>query len=126
VFVFEPSVKKVSRMSGEGRKKGGMYNDNHERGEKFMKKIAILLMLTLLLPAGLASAGPSVATADKAQAVDVGNTKCPVMGGPVSGTTFIVCEGKRYGTCCAGCEAEFKKNPDKYLANLKAVTPQKS
>jgi YHS domain-containing protein len=91
-----------------------------------MKKIAILLMLTLFLPAGLALAETNAAADNKAQAVDVGNTQCPVMGGPVSGKTFIEYEGKRYGTCCEGCEAEFKKNPDKYLANLKAVTPQKS
>lgn len=92
-----------------------------------MKKIVMLLLLTLILPSGIGFAGAAVtAASDKANIVDVGNTKCPVMGGPVSGKTFIEYQGKRYGTCCGGCAEEFNKNPEKYLASLKAVTPQKS
>ncbi|MFA6599536.1 MAG: hypothetical protein WC352_01050 [Candidatus Omnitrophota bacterium] len=82
----------------------------------------LLAAVFMTFSGGTAFAAQEPASA-QAKIVDVGNTKCPVMGGPVSGKDFIVYEGKRYGTCCAGCPEEFEKNPGKYLASLKAVTP---
>lgn len=51
--------------------------------------------------------------------VDVGNKFCPVSGDKVSGKHFVVYQGKRYGLCCPMCENKFKKNPEKYIAQMK-------
>ncbi|MCU0414775.1 MAG: YHS domain-containing protein [Ignavibacteriaceae bacterium] len=47
------------------------------------------------------------------------NKVCPVMGNKVDvdGPT-IEYNGKLYGFCCPGCDAKFKKNPEKYSKNL--------
>ena len=76
--------------------------------------IAIAMMLTfsegLIFPAFYAAAG---------DVVDAGNKFCPVSGDKVSKKFFTEYQGKRYGLCCAVCEAKFQKNPEKYLANMK-------
>jgi YHS domain-containing protein len=94
-----------------------------------MKTVAVILLLamTLALPVAPVFAANMVVPAEQggaAKMVDVGNTKCPIMGGPVSGKDFIEYQGKRYGICCAGCAEEFEKNPEKYLAKLKEVEPK--
>jgi len=55
-----------------------------------------------------------------AEVIEAGNTICPVSGDKVSGKHFVVHEGKQYGLCCPQCAKEFKKNPEKYIAKLKA------
>lgn len=55
-------------------------------------------------------------------AEDVGNKICPVSGekvgvmGPVEQYEH---NGKTYNFCCPGCIPEFKKNPEKYIQNIK-------
>ncbi|MBI4711449.1 MAG: YHS domain-containing protein [Candidatus Omnitrophica bacterium] len=49
-----------------------------------------------------------------------GNKLCPISGEPVSGTSFVEYEGKRYGLCCPGCEGMFLKDPAKYIAQMEA------
>ena len=86
-----------------------------------MKKIiAIVILLAFAMPV---LALPSFAATAKTQTgiVDVGNKICPIMGGKVDGKTFVVYKGKRYGFCCPGCEKEFLKNPEKYIAKIKAT-----
>lgn len=52
--------------------------------------------------------------------VKVVNTKCPVMGGDVNPKVKTVTyKGKVYGFCCDGCPDLFKKDPEKYLKNMK-------
>ena len=73
-----------------------------------MKKVMMLgLVLTLLL-------SPLVAYAVTA----AGNKVCPVSGDQVSGKDFVEYGGIKYGLCCPMCAATFKKNPDKYIADL--------
>jgi len=52
--------------------------------------------------------------------VDVGNTVCPVSGDKVSGKHFVEYKGKRYALCCPLCEKDFKKDPEKFIAQLEA------
>lgn len=47
--------------------------------------------------------------------VDLGNAKCPVMGGKVNGKTFSEWNGLRVGHCCPMCVAKFGKDPAAYL-----------
>lgn len=47
------------------------------------------------------------------------NKVCPVEGGPVDKETPTVeYNGKVYGFCCPGCDAEFAENPEKFARNL--------
>ncbi len=47
------------------------------------------------------------------------NTVCPVMGKKVNPKIKLeVYNGKAYGFCCAGCDAKFSKDPEKYSKNL--------
>jgi YHS domain-containing protein len=83
-----------------------------------MKKIGFILTILAL---ALITAGPVLAQG-KAQ------TTCPVMGGDINKNIYADYKGQRVYFCCTGCDAEFKKNPDKYLEKMKSqgVTPEKS
>lgn len=48
--------------------------------------------------------------------VDLGNAKCPVMGGKPDGKTWSEWNGVRVGHCCPGCTKKFAADPEKYLA----------
>jgi YHS domain-containing protein len=46
-------------------------------------------------------------------------TTCPIMkSSPIKKTVFTVYQGKKVYFCCAGCDKEFNKNPEKYTKNL--------
>jgi len=47
--------------------------------------------------------------------VDLGNAKCPVMGGKANGKTWSEWNGLRVGHCCPMCTAKFAANPEQYL-----------
>lgn len=47
------------------------------------------------------------------------NKVCPVMGNAVNPKAPTVeYNGKTIGFCCAGCDAKFQKEPEKYFKNL--------
>ena len=52
-----------------------------------------------------------------AQAQNVGNKICPVMGNPIAEDPKVTYEyeGKIYNFCCEACIVEFKANPAKYI-----------
>jgi YHS domain-containing protein len=83
-----------------------------------MKKLmAVALVAMFLMPV----AAPQIfAAKETAQTgiVDAGNKLCPVSGDPVSGTNFVVYQGKRYGLCCPMCEKPFLSDPAKYIAKM--------
>ena len=43
-------------------------------------------------------------------------TKCPVSGTPIDRSVHVDYQGQRIYFCCAKCPAEFRKDPEKYLA----------
>lgn len=65
-------------------------------------------------------------TADRiAKAHRVGNKHCPTDGeklGSMGAPIPVVYKGELVELCCAGCPAEFAKDPAKYLAIAKADT----
>ena len=80
-----------------------------------MKKVITLIVaFTLMMPVLVA---PVFAAGS---AKDVGNKFCPVSGDPVSGTSFVEYQGKRYGLCCPMCEKPFLADPAKYIAQMEA------
>jgi hypothetical protein len=52
---------------------------------------------------------------DAGPVVDLGNTRCPIMGGKVDGKTYTVWNGVRIGHCCPGCISRTLANPEKVL-----------
>jgi YHS domain-containing protein len=83
-----------------------------------MKKIGLILAVVAL---ALTMAGPGLAQG-KAQ------TACPVLQGNVDKNVYVDYKGHRIYFCCKGCDAEFKKDPEKYLKKLESqgVTLEKS
>ncbi|MEN8258632.1 MAG: hypothetical protein ABFS09_12290 [Thermodesulfobacteriota bacterium] len=45
-------------------------------------------------------------------------TTCPVMGGTVNEQLYADHDGQRVYFCCAYCDGQFKKDPQKYLDKL--------
>jgi len=44
------------------------------------------------------------------------NTTCPVLGGKVTESSkTVIVRGREYRLCCAGCDTNLLKDPDKYL-----------
>ena len=84
-----------------------------------MKKIKALI---LALSLAAFAAGTLWAADPKPQTV------CPVLGGNVDKNVYADYKGKRIYFCCKGCDAEFKKDPEKYMKKLQeeGVTPEPS
>jgi YHS domain-containing protein len=82
----------------------------------FMKKIVMIIAALALIMAGpvLAQSKPQ--------------TTCPVLGGNIDKNLYMDHKGQRVYFCCAGCDEEFKKDPEKYLEKMKSqgITPEKS
>ncbi len=51
-------------------------------------------------------------------AAEVEQTTCPVMGGAINKDIFVEYKGKKVYFCCPGCEEQFNKEPEKYIAQL--------
>ena len=80
-----------------------------------IKTVMLALVLALFLAAPvLAAAQPQ--------------TTCPVLGGKINKQVYTDYKGQRIYFCCQGCDAQFKKNPEKYLKKMKeqGVTPEKT
>jgi Cu(I)/Ag(I) efflux system membrane fusion protein len=46
-------------------------------------------------------------------------TLCPVMGGEINKEIYTDYNGMRIYFCCAGCDGEFKADPEKYIAQMR-------
>ena len=58
------------------------------------------------------AAAPAPAPVEvKGLLVDLGNPKCPIMGGKVDGESWSEWNGLRIGHCCPGCSEELLKDP---------------
>lgn len=57
-----------------------------------------------------------ILAAPAAKPIPATNTACPVLGGKVTEKSkTVVVRGREYRLCCAGCDTQLLKNPDKYL-----------
>jgi YHS domain-containing protein len=73
---------------------------------------------------GVALRTPSVRAADAPATQPAAdpkpvNTKCPVTSEDIDPKVTLVYEGKTIAFCCEDCVKAFKKNPEKYLENIK-------
>ncbi len=72
----------------------------------------IIKMLFLALILGLFAAGPGWGQEAKPQTV------CPVLGGNIDKKVYVDYQGKRIYFCCPGCDAEFQKDPEKFMKKI--------
>jgi len=55
----------------------------------------------------------------KETAVEIEQTRCPVMdGNKIDKNVFVEYKGKKVYFCCADCKAKFEAEPEKYLPKL--------
>ena len=81
-----------------------------------MKTTSKALVLVALLSAAVIAADPST----KESAKKPVNTKCAVMPqDEVDPKITVEYKGKVIGFCCPDCIPEFKKDPEKYMKDLK-------
>jgi len=73
---------------------------------KMIKAVMLALALTAFMAGGLWAADPKP------------QTTCPVLGGIVDKNVYADYQGKRIYFCCKGCDAEFNKDPEKYMKKL--------
>jgi hypothetical protein len=82
------------------------------------------LALALLLAVGLAGCGrkdPAEALAAAAREAGTANGLCPVQESlVVPGVRTVEYQGRKIGFCCAPCPAKFEKDPEKYMAKVRA------
>jgi len=91
-----------------------------------MKKSTLIIPVTLIALLGLflisaALAAPPICRTGGcsiAAAPTKPQTLCPVMGGKVSKASYVDVKGYRIYTCCAGCGAPIKADPDKYIKKI--------
>ena len=65
-----------------------------------------------------AAAQEAAATAQETAEEAILQTTCPIMGGAINKAVFVEYQGKKVYFCCKGCETEFNKEPEKYVAKL--------
>jgi YHS domain-containing protein len=86
---------------------------------KMKKMIVLALLVVFMMPLAVSHVLAADETA-RTGSVDAGNKLCPVSGDPVSGSDFVIYQGKRYGLCCSMCKAPFLAAPEKYIAAMEA------
>ncbi|MFH1595047.1 MAG: YHS domain-containing protein [Pseudomonadota bacterium] len=81
-----------------------------------------LKLLVLALVLGIFAAGAGLAADPRPQTV------CPVLGGNIDQKVYVDYQGERIYFCCPGCDAEFRKNPEKYMKKIQeqGITLEKS
>jgi YHS domain-containing protein len=79
---------------------------------KIIKALIIALTLIAFAAGSLWALEPKAAAEGKPQ------TTCPVLGGNINKQVYADYKGKRIYFCCEGCDAEFKKDPEKYMKKL--------
>jgi len=81
-----------------------------------------LKLLVLALVLGIFAAGAGLAADPRPQTV------CPVLGGNIDRKVYVDYQGERIYFCCQGCDAEFRKNPEKYMKKIQeqGITLEKS
>jgi YHS domain-containing protein len=88
-----------------------------------MKTIA--LIAALILAAGLALRAEDTNSVAGAQPTPDKLTTCPVSGdkldGDMGGPYVFTYKGQEVKLCCKNCKKDFDKDPDKYIAKIRAA-----
>ena len=77
------------------------------------------LVITAALLATSIGAAPTTAPSSQPTTMPI-NKMCAVMhDDPIDPAVTLVYQGKTIGFCCKDCVADFKKDPEKYMKDLK-------
>jgi hypothetical protein len=88
-----------------------------------VRRRALLAALLLAAPfsPGCGKKDPAEALAAAAREAGTANGLCPVQESlVVPGVRTVEYQGKKVGFCCAPCPAKFEKDPEKYMAKVRA------
>ena len=85
------------------------------------KRISTAFIFSILIICGLIT--PAFAADTPAASM---NAFCPVSADKASRKVSYEYQGKKYYFCCRDCVKKFKKNPEKYLAQLNSQAPAPS
>ena len=85
---------------------------------KNIKVLILVLTLTAFAAGSFWVAAAKAAPEAKPASQAVTQTKCPVLAGDINKQVYADYKGKRIYFCCSGCDAEFKKDPEKYMKKL--------
>jgi YHS domain-containing protein len=86
---------------------------------KTIKTLILALTLTAFASGSLWAATTKAPAETKPAPQATTQTKCPVLVGDIDKQVYADYKGKRIYFCCKGCDAEFKKEPEKYMKKLK-------
>jgi YHS domain-containing protein len=86
---------------------------------KNIQALILALTLTAFAVGSLWATDARAAAEAKPAPQAATQTKCPVLAGDINKEVYADYKGKRIYFCCAGCDAEFKKDPEKYMKKLK-------
>ena len=81
---------------------------------KTRKEHIVKIFKTLILVLVLAASSTATLWAAETKP----QTVCPVLAGNIDKSIYMDYKGKRVYFCCKGCDAEFKKDPEKYMKKL--------
>jgi hypothetical protein len=86
----------------------------------FTVSLAICLV-SLLWDNPLQADGRHLASSISAKATrpHTGQTRCPVMGGPIDRGLYVDAHGKRVYLCCAACADAVRVEPDMYIEKIR-------
>ena len=90
-----------------------------ERIVKTIKTLILALILTVFAVGSLWATDARAAAEAKPAPQATVQTKCPVLAGDINKEVYADYKGKRIYFCCAGCDKEFKNDPEKYMKRLK-------
>ncbi len=131
VYVETPNTQKPTYEGREielGMRLGDFYvvENGLAEGERVVTRGAFKLDAELQI-----RARPSMMSMPSEQTGDspppTAQTHCPVMGGEINKEVFTDYNGMRIYFCCAGCDRQFKADPEKYIQQMRAkgVEPEK-
>jgi YHS domain-containing protein len=90
-----------------------------EGAVKNIKILILALTLAAFAAGSLWAADPKPAAEANPTPQATTQTKCPVLAGDINKQVYADYKGKRIYFCCAGCDAQFKQDPEKYMKKLK-------
>lgn len=93
-----------------------------------MKEKIMAMILALVLGFSLSGAGWAAPPPPLDLAASKTQTACPVQGGKINKDLYVDYQGQRVYFCCPACIDIFKKDPEKYLREMRkqGVTPEKT
>ena len=83
-----------------------------------MKTCSCVLAVTVGMVVLVSGCSSPIEVKPQTAPVEIGQTRCPVIGRAIDEEVFVEHGGRRVYFCCTACEGTFKKAPRLFLAKL--------